>query len=1239
MAFFSDIGKSFARIVLPKSWEYRLGITQRPMEFPIGEGEADEERAQRTLLGIKEEDLKGVQPLTKRPSFSAEFRDEAAERVKLEIQSGTFDKEKIKNSLKSLAKQKVNEAILKKRFDEGKDLWTFETVKGRPAEYAKDVFDKDWGRNAKEIVQGIGVLLGMGSRRAWEKLKHPIKTTKQEIEFAKNIATSPEYREEIYEKYIDPIVEEYKEYRHPFQKLAEDPLDVFLDATAIASLGGMAGIKPLEKASKVLSIKNVSNTTKNIIKKVIPDGENLIKNIEVAKGTRKLLQKEAVAHLSSRARIINEINSTINKLSKEEAAILPRIVEGFSKPPPGTTNEFQRAVGLIRSLAADQEKFGYKVGSLTPEVVQRRKFQPLAKFLESEKKFEFPAKGVKTLDVKIPTKNYGKIRDVILDKPSKDPFSESIIFSKVKSAPIDSFTNKQFNRKFVDKILNDIRAGKQIEPIIVDGTRIVDGNHTATALKELGFDDMPVVFMDDYLASKASLISSKYNNFVGGKTIKGEKAIPWEKLTGDNLRRGIESIKTFFPDADPIYMRHFFEDTPANFSKFFLNTQPVRSFKPGFLKKSYGVEGYIGAGLKTTKKELKDILTRQSVENLKWQRNIDLINKVKESPYVKPLKAGEQLLPGYKVFAPDGLLRFYRGTINLTDTLKKNINVGEDVFEVFTESIKKAFPDLSLDEIKKSYLGVTKSKVYQVPDAMANQLSKITKSGNSFVKLFWDKPIDAFRFAALGLMPRWNVNNIVGNTIFSIMTGDIFTPKLFIQSQRARKQGLLPDELFGGLHQVERTTSGKLGPAAEIPLVKSSIALHDKLLNTKVIGPIVKNIEKAVNWSVFKPLQKIGNWSFKANQYIDELFKGVGYISAGLKADRKSFMQRSIASFEDVEKMLKKTGKNAAKVDELVEGVHKWYYHGLNLTDVERRVVRKIIPFYSWMRWITEYSYRVATEAPVRANIIKNSARSYYMMTGQNELPSWLRGAVPLGNDEDGTVYYLKTTGMNPFDTITDLMSEGVAGLALQSSAPGIKTFVERATGKEIFLGRQFTKEGIIQSFSGQLYKVDPETGKAEVVEETIKPKLMEHLLRNYVPQYLLMETILTGGRQRYTAEGLDTILSDLFKEEKDRKAIIKDVITHQGVEKKKFWNEIGKALGINIQETEPEQILGSEKAVERATTQALYRELPLLNPRFKLMVRERMAQEIAEGTPKEEIKAKLEQWLLINAEELKKLK
>ena len=134
------------------------------------------------------------------------------------------------------------------------------------------------------------------------------------------------------------------------------------------------------------------------------------------------------------------------------------------------------------------------------------------------------------------------------------------------------------------------------------------------------------------------------------------------------------------------------------------------------------------------------------------------------------------------------------------------------------------------------------------------------------------------------------------------------------------------------------------------------------------------------------------------------------------------------------------------------------------------------------------------------------------------------------------------------------------------------------------------------------------------------------------------MEVVLTGGRQRYTAEGLDTILSDLFKDEKDRKAIVKDVITKQGEQKKDFLLEAGKALGINIQKVKPEQEMATQESLERATSAILNKELPVLNPQFKNSIKERIFEEIVKGTPKSEIQQKVKDWILLNLEELKKL-
>jgi len=303
--------------------------------------------------------------------------------------------------------------------------------------------------------------------------------------------------------------------------------------------------------------------------------------------------------------------------------------------------------------------------------------------------------------------------------------------------------------------------------------------------------------------------------------------------------------------------------------------------------------------------------------------------------------------------------------------------------------------------------------------------------------------------------------------------------------------------------------------------------------------------------------------------------------------------------------------------------------------------VRRILPFYSWMRWATLYSLRIATEAPVRANIIAKMSRDFYMLTGQNKLPEYLKGAIPVGNDEDGTVYYLKTKGLNPFSHLNDLMSEGIAGVVVQSSSPGIKTALEQGLGQDVFLGIPFTRERVgeyTDPVSNRIYKFDPETGKTEEVIGKVKPALFEHLMRNYIPQYLMMEVLLTGGKQRYTAEGLDTILSDFFKNPKERQAVVKDIITMQPKERTGLLRELGKALGINIKEVEPSKEKARRESIQRATSAIKNRELPILNPQFKAMIRERVFKSVSEGKSKEEIKDDLKVWIGDNANALRQL-
>ena len=1192
----NTVAKGVAKFLLPKSAERVLGLTPPPTQAEVIEKQVKTSGATKEDFFVAQETVLSDPEELKREIKAIVLRD---------IQSGVLKSSTIKNDVNTYIKQKINTEVLSKISPAKKTTW------------------QNFQEDAGAMLDGLGALVGLSVKA----VLNPIDTISLAGTTSQKLLTSPQYRQEWYNTWVKPTVEEYKEYRDPKTKWHEDPLDVLLDMTIVASFvgGGLkiagattltgvakstevaknvrtaqealklartaeetnaatkalalarkaaAGVVPDstlfragetavsvgEKIAHPLSFKNISNATKTIVR-AVPGGDDLVRYLELASDTRKVVQKETLTHLRLLERVTNDIDTIVKRLTPDEVKLLPQAAQGFVPIPAGASEGFNQALGMLRSLSKESERLGLKQGVFTHEILERRNFQPLAKWLERERKLETPR-----------VQTTRQATEQVVAKRNTD----------------------------IAKIRAEMSSGK---------LATADGKQQ---LKKL-----------------YSQIDEAKKNLEGVRDEFG-----YTSLTGDELRVYIKKIQDFFPDADPIYMRHFFEDAPRKFSAFVLNTRPVRTWKPGSVKKSYGRSGYIGEGGNVTKEQLKDVLTRQAAETIKWKKNIDLIEKLKTDPRVRRLRVGEAPRDGYTIFAPDGLLRFYKTTIDVSEELSRRVSriaKDDNVWSVVANAFEDVFP-----KIEKSYLAATKATLYEMPIAMAKQVQKMAPSTMPYVKLFWDKPLDAFRYSVLAFFPRWQFNNVMGNVIFSTIKGDIFNPKAWFAYSNAKKLGLFPDELFAGVHRAERTTAGHLGAAADLPIVKSTAALHNAMLDTRVVGKIVSNIERGVTKGVFAPMKVVGDFSFKLNAMVDDFFKGIGYINDALRTERKGFIGRMLTSQKETMAILEKTAQSSKLTAKLVDGVHNWYYHGLNLTEFERRIVRRLVPFYSWMRWITLYSYRVTTEAPVRTAIIRGFARDFYMLTGQNKLPEYLRGAVPIQTDEDGSVYYLKTQGMNPFDTLNNLMGEGLLGTALQSSAPGIKTLADQATGRDTFTGQQFTRNDVLQAMSGRLYKFDPELGEVVEVDATVRPGLLENLLRNYIPQYVLMETLLTAGEKRYTAEGLNTILADLFVDESERKAIVLDIITQQGTrdEKKEdvLKTELMKAIGLNIKEVEPEAQRATQKSLEAATTAILNREMPILNERFKSMIRERVAQEVAKGTPKEDIKQMIKTWIALSA-------
>jgi hypothetical protein len=134
------------------------------------------------------------------------------------------------------------------------------------------------------------------------------------------------------------------------------------------------------------------------------------------------------------------------------------------------------------------------------------------------------------------------------------------------------------------------------------------------------------------------------------------------------------------------------------------------------------------------------------------------------------------------------------------------------------------------------------------------------------------------------------------------------------------------------------------------------------------------------------------------------------------------------------------------------------------------------------------------------------------------------------------------------------------------------------------------------------------------------------------------MENMLTKGN-RYTAEGLNEILMDLVRDPSERKAVINDILGDEKPPKVDPVFEMAKLFGLNIKKDTAVQQRSRQKMIERGTSAILNREVPLLNPNFKTLLKTKITEEYMQGKSKDEIREELKAFIGTNVQKLKQLK
>lgn len=491
---------------------------------------------------------------------------------------------------------------------------------------------------------------------------------------------------------------------------------------------------------------------------------------------------------------------------------------------------------------------------------------------------------------------------------------------------------------------------------------------------------------------------------------------------------------------------------------------------------------------------------------------------------------------------------------------------------------------------------------------MYKQIDELSKDGSKLMATY-DNFLNAWRAGLLALAPRWFLNNFLGNTFFwGVATGfDLKALKMAYGAVKTpngpmrRTYGGIPGantaNRVGGSDKRFQAETGK-SPEADEPTLYRYDDLEADAVRRQESGDIEQSRGEILGYGVegstyssqgqsggrygkamqedtpFSGMARAGEgrtkmsrvyWEvtdkgFRVNQNFEALMRravGIHFAKQALKQNGQKTSKRFLPAKWDQELADYETMKAIANMDEgmmrdVLQETRNWIGDYGNLTRFERNVMRRAIPFYSWLRVINTWLFGLPFRSPLRAELLATAAQLGQVAYAEDQsvLPWWERGRLRFRNPLNGDQIALRTSGMNPLASVvepirdistsldqgkvdpTEMLKQGAKSL-LGSSAPMIQAGAAVA-GKNLFGDREFTGPmdyyGAVTPFGGQPQYFNPATGEYETRSHT--PHLADiasDVLPGFNVAMPILRTVASGNRTPYdTAGTMDIVFNRL---------------------------------------------------------------------------------------------------------------
>jgi hypothetical protein len=361
--------------------------------------------------------------------------------------------------------------------------------------------------------------------------------------------------------------------------------------------------------------------------------------------------------------------------------------------------------------------------------------------------------------------------------------------------------------------------------------------------------------------------------------------------------------------------------------------------------------------------------------------------------------------------------------------------------------------------------------VNMIPKAMYDELVGEFNQAHKFIRMWIDRPTRIWRAMTLNLRPAWIINNYIGQMLLLASAygvrglGEYVTQ--FSLPGRAKRLRVDAD---GNpvLDDLYRKQYGEFDAFAELApeLSEFGWSREANLATRDLMGN-----------KLTRGMRGLSEFMGSLNQRLtDDHTRRAAFMAEMRPQIRKYQKANPDASFEEAARAL---WDDADFADEVTRRVLDNMIDFTDLSNFERTVIKRAIPFYSWIRGITKRTGQMVLNEPgkaaVGANIGRYGVQHNEEMYG--ELPEFLKGIVGNGGSR-----VLVTQGMNPFMTPADVLGM-VGGMFLPGQMTGpqnpiatmnpvFKAPLEAAANLDFFYGRPIVDPRTgDSSFAGRLWQ------------------------------------------------------------------------------------------------------------------------------------------------------------------------